>query len=127
MNNVDYTEKVKDHFFNPRNVGEIKDANGIGTVGSKTCGDVMTIYLRIEKKIIKDISFKTYGCAAAIASGSIATEIAKGMKIQDAMGLTREDIAKKLGGLPEFKMHCSNLAADAIHKAIKDYTKKLKE
>ncbi|MCJ2513670.1 MAG: iron-sulfur cluster assembly scaffold protein [Candidatus Thermoplasmatota archaeon] len=124
---IEYTKIVKDHFYNPRNVGEIKDANGIGTVGSKTCGDVMTIYLRIEKKIIKDISFKTYGCAAAIASGSIATEIAKGMKIQDAMGLTREDIAKKLGGLPEFKMHCSNLAADAIHKAIKDYTKKLKE
>ncbi|MCK5300612.1 MAG: iron-sulfur cluster assembly scaffold protein [Thermoplasmatales archaeon] len=124
---IEYTKIVKDHFYNPRNVGEIKDANGIGTVGSKTCGDVMTIYLRIEKKIIKDISFKTYGCAAAIASGSIATEIAKGMKIQDAMGVTREDIAKKLGGLPEFKMHCSNLAADAIHKAIKDYTKKLKE
>ncbi len=124
---IEYTKIVKDHFYNPRNVGEIKDANGIGTVGSKTCGDVMTIYLRIEKKIIKDISFKTYGCAAAIASGSIATEIAKGMKIQDAMGLSREDIAKKLGGLPEFKMHCSNLAADAIHKAIKDYTKKLKE
>ncbi len=124
---IEYTKIVKDHFYNPRNVGEIKDANGIGTVGSKTCGDVMTIYLRIEKKIIKDISFKTYGCAAAIASGSIATEIAKGMKIQDAMGLTREDIAKKLGGLPEFKMHCSNLAADAIHKAIEDYTKKLKE
>lgn len=124
---IEYTKIVKDHFYNPRNVGEIKDANGIGTVGSKTCGDVMTIYLRIEKKIIKDISFKTYGCAAAIASGSIATEIAKGMKIQDAMGLTREDIAKKLGGLPEFKMHCSNLAADAIHKAIKDYTKKFKE
>lgn len=124
---IEYTKIVKDHFYNPRNVGEIKDANGIGTVGSKTCGDVMTIYLRIEKKIIKDISFKTYGCAAAIASGSIATEIAKGMKIQDAMGLSREDIAKKLGGLPEFKMHCSNLAADAIHKAIKDYTKKFKE
>ena len=124
---IEYTKIVKDHFYNPRNVGEIKDANGIGTVGSKTCGDVMTIYLRIEKKIIKDISFKTYGCAAAIASGSIATEIAKGMKIQDARGLTREDIAKKLGGLPEFKMHCSNLAADAIHKAIKDYKKKFKE
>ena len=124
---IEYTKIVKDHFYNPRNVGEIKDANGIGTVGSKTCGDVMTIYLRIEKKIIKDISFKTYGCAAAIASGSIATEIAKGMKIQDAMGLSREDIAKKLGGLPEFKKHCSNLAADAIHKAIKDYTKKFKE
>ena len=120
----EYNEIVKDHFHNPRNVGEIKNANGIGTVGSKTCGDVMTIYLRIEKKIIKDIKFKTYGCAAAIASGSIATEIAKGMRIQDAMNLTRGDIANKLGGLPEFKLHCSNLAADAIHKAILDYKKK---
>jgi nitrogen fixation NifU-like protein len=124
---IKYSEIVKDHFYNPRNVGEIENANGIGTVGSKTCGDVMTIYLRIEKKIIKDIKFKTYGCAAAIASGSIATEIAKGMKIQDAMKLTREEIARKLGGLPEFKMHCSNLAADAIKKAIKDYKNKIKK
>jgi len=120
----EYNEIVKDHFHNPRNVGEIKNANGIGTVGSKICGDVMTIYLRIENKIIKDIKFKTYGCAAAIASGSITTEIAKGMRIQDAMNLTRGDIANKLGGLPEFKLHCSNLAADAIHKAILDYNKK---
>lgn len=124
---IDYNEKVKDHFYNPRNVGEIKTANGIGTVGSKTCGDVMTIYLKIEDGIIRDIKFKTYGCAAAIASGSIATLMVKGMKIKDALKITREDIAKELGGLPEFKMHCSNLAADAIHKAIKDYNKNLEK
>ena len=118
---IEYSEIVKDHFYNPRNVGEIKNANGVGTVGSKTCGDVMTIYLLIKNDIIKDIKFKTYGCAAAIASGSIATELAKGMKIQEALKLNREYIAKKLGGLPQFKMHCSNLAADAIHKAINDF------
>lgn len=118
-----YNEVVLDHFNNPRNVGELKNANAIGTVGSKTCGDIMTVYLRIEKNIIKNIKFKTYGCAAAIASGSIATELAKGMKIKDALKLTREDIANELGGLPEFKLHCSNLAADAIHKAIKNYKK----
>ena len=124
---INYNEIVKDHFKNPRNVGEIKNANGIGTVGSKTCGDIMTIYLRIEKNRIIDIKFKTYGCAAAIASGSIATEIAKGMKIKDALNLSRENIANRLGGLPEFKMHCSNLAADAIHKALKNYNNKLKK
>lgn len=122
---IEYNEVVKDHFKNPRNVGELKNANGIGTIGSKTCGDIMTIYLRIEKNIIEDIKFKTYGCAAAIASGSIATEIVKGMKIKDALKLSRGDISNKLGGLPEFKLHCSNLAADAIHKAIHDYKKKL--
>jgi nitrogen fixation NifU-like protein len=122
---IEYSDIVKDHFYNPRNVGEIKNANGIGTVGSKKCGDVMTIYLRIKNEKIIDIKFKTYGCAAAIASGSIATEIAKGMKIKDALNLDREYIAKKLGGLPEFKMHCSNLAADAIHKAINNYKKKI--
>ena len=118
-----YNEVVLDHFNNPRNVGELKSANAIGTVGSKTCGDIMTVYLIIEKNIIKNIKFKTYGCAAAIASGSIATELAKGMKIEDALKLSREDIANELGGLPEFKLHCSNLAADAIHKAIKNYKK----
>jgi nitrogen fixation NifU-like protein len=123
---INYSEIVKDHFNNPRNVGELKNANGIGTIGSKTCGDIMTIYLRIENNIIKNIKFKTYGCAAAIASGSIATEIVKGMNLKDALKITREDIANKLGGLPDFKLHCSNLAADAIHKAIKDYNKKLK-
>ena len=122
---INYTEIVKDHFNNPRNVGELKNANGTGTVGSKTCGDIMTIYIRIENNIIKNIKFKTYGCAAAIASGSIATEIVKGMEIKEALKITREDIANKLGGLPEFKLHCSNLAADAIHKAIKNYNKKL--
>ena len=121
---INYTEIVKDHFNNPRNVGELKNANGVGTVGSKTCGDIMTIYLRIENNIIKNIKFKTYGCAAAIASGSIATEIVKGMKIKDALKINREDIANKLGGLPEFKLHCSNLAAEAIHKAIKNYNLK---
>jgi len=124
---INYNEIVKDHFKNPRNVGELKNANGIGSVGSKTCGDIMTIYLRIEKNRIIDIKFKTYGCVAAIASGSIATEIAKGMKIKDALNLTRENIANRLGGLPEFKMHCSNLAADAIHKALKNYNNKLKK
>jgi len=124
---INYNEIVKDHFKNPRNVGELKNANGIGSVGSKTCGDIMTIYLRIEKNRIIDIKFKTYGCAAAIASGSIATEIAKGMKIKDALNLSRENIANRLGGLPEFKMHCSNLAADAIHKALKNYNNKLKK
>lgn len=123
---VEYSKTVKDHFYNPRNVGELKNANGVGTVGSKKCGDIMTIYLRIENNIIKDIKFKTYGCAAAIASGSIATEIAKDMSLENALKLNREYIARKLGGLPDFKMHCSNLAADAIHKAIEDYKKKFK-
>ena len=125
--NIEYNEKVKDHFYNPRNVGEIKNANGIGTVGSKTCGDIMTIYLIIRNGIIINIKFKTYGCAAAIASGSIATELVKGMKIEEALKITREDISNELGGLPEFKMHCSNLAADAIHKAIKYYKKEKKK
>ena len=122
---VRYNEIVMDHFNNPRNVGELKNANAVGTVGSKTCGDIMTVYLRIENNIIKNIKFKTYGCAAAIASGSIATEIAKGMKISDALKLTREIISNKLGGLPEYKLHCSNLAADAIQKAIKNYNRKI--
>ena len=101
---INYSDTVKDHFYNPRNVGEIKDANGIATVGSPTCGDVMTIYLKIENDIIKDIKFKTYGCAAAIASGSIATEIAKNMKIEDAKKITREFIAKKLGAYKRLKL-----------------------
>ena len=122
-----YTEKVKDHFYNPRNVGEIKNPDGVGTVGNPVCGDVMTIYIKVKENRINDIKFKTYGCAAAIASGSIATEIVKGMKLEDAMKLTREDIANKLGGLPELKMHCSNLAADALHEAIKNYKNKIKK
>ena len=122
-----YTEKVKDHFFHPRNVGEIKDADGIGTVGNPVCGDVMTIYIKVKDGRIADIKFKTYGCAAAIASSSIATEMVKGMTLDDAMKLTRDDVANELGGLPAIKMHCSNLAADALREAIKDYRKKNKK
>lgn len=123
---ADYTEIVKDHFMNPRNVGEIEDADGIGTVGNPTCGDVMTIYLKIKDDKIKDIKFKTYGCAAAIASTSITTELVKGKKIDEALKLTRDMVAEKLGGLPDYKMHCSNLATDALKKAIEDYRKKSK-
>ena len=119
-----YTEKVKDHFFNPRNVGEIPDADGIGTVGNPTCGDVMTIYIKVKDDRIIDIKFKTYGCAAAIASSSIATEIVKGKTLDEALHLTRDDVANELGGLPAVKMHCSNLASDALKEAIKDYRKK---
>lgn len=122
-----YTEKVKDHFFNPRNVGEITDADGVGTVGNPTCGDVMTMYIKVKNDVITDIKFKTYGCAAAIATSSITTEIVKGMKIQDAKKLTRNEVAEELGGLPAVKLHCSNLASDALKEAIKDYEKKIKE
>ena len=126
MNNVDYTEKVKDHFFNPRNVGEIKDADGVGTVGNPTCGDVMTIYIKVKDNKIDDIKFKTFGCAAAIASTSVATEMVKGKTLEEAEKLTRKDVADELGGLPAIKMHCSNLAADALRKAIDDYRSKKK-
>ena len=122
-----YTEIVKDHFFNPRNVGEIKDADGIGTVGNPRCGDVMTIYIKVKNERIIDIKFKTYGCAAAIASSSIATEMVKGKTLDEAMKLTRDNVANELGGLPAIKLHCSNLASDALHAAIKDYKKKNKK
>ena len=116
-----YTDKVKDHFFHPRNVGEIKDADGVGTVGNPKCGDVMTMYIKVKDEIITDIKFKTYGCAAAIATSSITTEIIKGKSIKQAKELTRNDVAEELGGLPAVKLHCSNLAADALREAIKDY------
>ncbi len=122
-----YTEMVKDHFFNPRNVGEIKDADGVGTVGNPICGDVMTIYIKVKDEIIIDIKFKTFGCAAAVATSSILTEMAKGKMIDDAFNITRDDVANKLGGLPSIKLHCSNLAADALREAIKDYRKKNKK
>ena len=121
-----YTEKVKDHFFNPRNVGEIKDADGIGTVGNPKCGDVMTIYIKVKNNKIKDIKFKTFGCAAAIASSSIGTELVKGKTLDEAMKLSRDDVANELGGLPAIKLHCSNLVSDAICEAIKDYRKRKK-
>jgi len=122
-----YTEKVMDHFRNPRNMGEIKDADGVGTVGNPRCGDVMSIYIKVKDDRIVDIKFKTYGCAAAIASSSIATELVKGKTIDEALKLTRGDVADELGGLPAIKMHCSNLAADALHKAIEEYRKKNKK
>ena len=119
-----YTEKVKDHFFHPRNVGEIPDADGVGTVGNPTCGDVMTMYIKVKDNRIIDIKFKTYGCAAAIASSSIATELVKGKTIEEAMKLTRDEVSNELGGLPAVKMHCSNLASDALREAIKNYKEK---
>jgi len=121
-----YTEKVKDHFFNPRNVGEIKDADGVGTVGNPICGDVMTMYIKVKDEKIDNIKFKTFGCAAAIATSSILTEMAKGKRLDDALGITRDDVANELGGLPAIKLHCSNLAADALREAIKDYKKNKK-
>lgn len=122
-----YTEMVKDHFFNPRNVGEIKDADGVGTVGNPICGDVMTIYIKVKDEIIIDIKFKTFGCAAAVATSSILTEMAKGKMLDEALKITRDDVANELGGLPAIKLHCSNLAADALREAIKDYRKKNKK
>jgi nitrogen fixation NifU-like protein len=122
-----YTKKVMDHFRNPRNMGEIKDADGVGTVGNARCGDIMSIYIKVKDDRIIDIKFKTYGCTAAIASSSIATELVKGKTLDEAMKLTRDDVANELGGLPAIKMHCSNLAADALREAIKDYRKKNKK
>ena len=121
-----YTKKVMDHFRNPRNMGEIKNADGVGTVGNPKCGDVMTIFIKVKDGRIEDIKFKTYGCAAAIASSSIATELVKGKTLDEAEKLTRDDVANELGGLPAIKMHCSNLASDALKEAIKDYRKKKK-
>ena len=121
---LDYTEKVKEHFFHPRNVGEIKNADGIGKVGNPTCGDVMAIYIKVKDDHIVDIKFKTFGCTAAIATSSILTEMAKGKPLDEALKITRDDVANELGGLPAIKLHCSNLAADALREAIKDYRSK---
>ena len=122
-----YSEKVLDHFRNPRNVGEIEDPDGVGTVGNPVCGDVMSIYIKVNDDKIADIKFKTFGCGAAIATTSMTTELAKGKTLDEAMEITRQDVADELGGLPPVKMHCSNLAADALHEAIEDYRKKKSE
>ncbi len=113
-----------EHFRNPRNVGEILDADGVGTVGNPVCGDVMAIYIKVKDNCIADIKFKTFGCGAAVATSSMITELAKGKTLGEAMKITRSDVADSLGGLPTIKMHCSNLAADALHEAIKDYQKR---
>ncbi|MDO6354342.1 MULTISPECIES: Fe-S cluster assembly scaffold protein NifU [unclassified Caloramator] len=118
---MEYSDKVMEHFMNPRNVGEIPDANGIGEVGNPKCGDMMKIYLKIEDNIIKDVKFKTFGCGAAIASSSMATELIKGKTVEEAWNLTNKAVAEALDGLPAVKMHCSILAEEAIHKAINDY------
>jgi nitrogen fixation NifU-like protein len=119
-----YSEKVMEHFQNPRNVGEIKDADGIGEVGNPVCGDMMTFYIKVKDNRIEDVKFKTFGCGAAIAVSSIVSEMAKGKTIEEALQITNELVAKELGGLPPNKMHCSNLGADALHKAIEDYLQK---
>lgn len=119
-----YTDKVMDHFQNPRNVGEIEDANGVGEVGNAKCGDIMKIYLKVEDNIIKDVKFKTFGCGSAIASSSMATEMIKGKTLDEAWELSNKAVAEALDGLPPVKMHCSVLAEEAIHKAINDYREK---
>ena len=116
-----YTEKVMDHFSNPRNVGEVENANGVGEVGNASCGDIMRISLQVEDDVIQDVKFKTFGCGAAIATSSMVTELAIGKTIDEALILTNQAVAEALDGLPAAKMHCSNLAADALHEAIKDY------
>jgi nitrogen fixation NifU-like protein len=119
-----YSDKVLEHFRNPRNMGEIPDADGVGTVGNPVCGDLMTIYIKVKDNRLEDVRFKTFGCGAAIATSSMITELAKGKTLEEAMKITRGDVADKLGGLPPVKMHCSNLAADGLHAAIQDYLKK---
>ena len=116
-----YSEKVMDHFTNPRNVGKIDDADGVGTVGNAKCGDIMKIYLKIENDIIVDVKFNTFGCGSAIASPSMATELIKGKPLADALTLTNKAVAEALDGLPAHKLHCSVLAEEAIRAAIKDY------
>ena len=119
-----YSEKVMDHFRNPRNVGVIEDANGIGEVGNAKCGDIMKIYLKIENGVIEDVKFETFGCGSAIASSSMATELIKGKPLEDALELTNKAVAEALDGLPAHKLHCSVLAEEAIKKAILDYYQK---
>lgn len=119
-----YSEKVMDHFRNPRNVGVIEDANGIGEVGNAKCGDIMKMYLKIENDVIEDVKFETFGCGSAIASSSMATELIKGKPVSEAMQLTNKAVAEALDGLPDYKMHCSVLAEEAIQAALDDYKKR---
>jgi nitrogen fixation NifU-like protein len=119
-----YSEKVMEHFMNPRNMGEVENPDGVGQVGNPVCGDVMKIYIKVKDDRIEDIRFQTLGCAAAIATSSITTELARGMTLDEALLLNRDTVAEELDGLPANKMHCSNLAADALHAAIDDYRSK---
>ena len=122
-----YSKKVMDHFTNPRNVGVIENPDGFGKVGNPVCGDLMEMYIKVENDIITDIKFKTFGCGSAIATSSMVTELAIDKTIDEALEITRNDVAEELDGLPPQKMHCSNLAADALHAAIEDYKKKKKQ
>jgi len=116
-----YNEKIMDHFSNPRNVGEIENPSGVGEVGNMKCGDIMKIFIKVDNGIIEDVKFKTFGCGAAIASSSVLTEMVKGKSLEEAEKVTNKHVAEALDGLPPVKMHCSNLAADALHKAISHY------
>lgn len=121
---ITYSEKVLDHFSNPRNVGEIEGADGVGGLASPVCGDIIKLFIKVEEDRIVDAKFKTFGCAASVASGSMLTEMARGKPVEEARKITDLDVAGELGGLPEQKMHCSNLAASALQKAIEDYLSK---
>ena len=123
MNGI-YSAKIMDHFSNPRNVGEIEDADGVGYVGNPVCGDVMQMFIKVKDGLIIDAKFKTFGCGAAIATSSMATELIKGKKIEDALKITNETVAEALGGIPKVKMHCSVLAEQALRNALDDYYKK---
>ena len=116
-----YSEKVMDHFRNPRNVGVIEDADGVGEVGNAKCGDIMKMYLKIENDIVEDVKFETFGCGSAIASSSMATELIKGKPLSEAMNLTNKAVTEALDGLPAYKLHCSVLAEEAIQSALEDY------
>lgn len=119
-----YNEKIMDHFQNPRNVGEMDNPSGVGEVGNMKCGDIMKVYIKVKNDVIEDIKFLTFGCGAAIASSSVLTEIVKGKTLEEAEAVTNHHVADELDGLPPAKLHCSNLAADALHKAIEDYKNK---
>lgn len=122
-----YSEKVMEHFRNPRNVGEIENPDGVGEVGNPVCGDMMTFYIRVKDDRLVDVKFKTFGCGAAIAVSSMVSEMAIGKTLDEAMRITKADVARELGGLPPNKLHCSNLGADALHAAIEDYRRKKRE
>ena len=122
-----YTEQVMDHFMNPRNVGEIEDASGVGTVGNAKCGDIMKIYIKVENDVITDVKFKTFGCGAAIATSSKATELVKGKTLDEALQITNKMVMDSLGGLPPVKVHCSVLAEEALHAAIQDYKDRMEK
>ncbi len=122
-----YSSKVMEHFMNPRNVGQIENPDGVGHVGNPVCGDIMELYIKVEKGIIIDAKFKTFGCGAAIATSSMVTEMVKGKTIEEALKVTNKTVAEALGGLPSIKMHCSVLAQEALNSAIDDYLKRLKK